>query len=86
MRDSTGTGLCWDKGLIYSLSSLRAKAKQSSNKDGKKVCEDLIEQKRAKYAHKADYSEGSDLDIVVKGIIKVYQVVRVMSGLSDQVR
>ncbi len=41
-----------------------------NNKNGKDVCENLIEQKRAKYAHKADYSEGSELDITVKKIIK----------------
>ena len=58
----------YQKGNAIAVYNPKARAKKNK-KSPKQICQELISQKRADYIAPANYSDGSELDIIIKLII-----------------
>ncbi len=60
-------------------------AKRTTRQSPREICLEIIQHKRADYIAPADYSEGSELDIIIKKVIDKIAMEQDLIELKDKI-
>ena len=60
-------------------------AKRTTRRSPREICLEIIQHKRADYIAPADYSEGSELDIIIKKVIDKIAMEQDLIELKDKI-